>query len=364
MSEPGTINNGAAATEPMKRFMCVSIGKTNEPLKSYGSSISEFERLRASSSISWVNCSLENLEKDVPRIAGEFGFSKSLVNAVIFSSKNANSAYEDLVAEMGVAVPAIHVHGLEVEVNPLFIFMRKGLIVTMHSEHITRLVRFSRYAEVFMRKIPPDAPLNDKITILLTRILDENDEKNFEGLRTIEEEGDKISASLMDPTTPRTQLAPQIYKVKHALITYLNALWSSLDVIHSLRYGDADVITDSQKLLARIGLLGSDINRQISLSEHMSEVLASGLEVLQSIYNNQLQVLNNRLAFVMTWLTILGTAVLVPNTLATIFGNSAFAMGPKDIGWYSILLIGSTVLATLGAWWFIKTKGWLPPKLD
>ena len=91
-------------------------------------------------------------------------------------------------------------------------------------------------------------------------------------------------------------------------------------MVNSLRYGDADTITDNQKVLNKIGLLADDLNRQISLSEHMSEVLASGLEVLQSLYNNQLQILNNRMSLTMTWLTILGTAVLVPNTLATIFG--------------------------------------------
>jgi len=68
-------------------------------------------------------------------------------------------------------------------------------------------------------------------------------------------------------------------------------------VINSLRYGDAETITDNQKLLQHIGILGDDINRQIALSEHMSEVLVSGLEVIQTIYNNQLQMLNIVLRF-------------------------------------------------------------------
>lgn len=118
--------------------------------------------------------------------------------------------------------------------------------------------------------------------------------------------------------------------MKHALITYLNALWETVDVIHDVRYGDAELLTDEPDLLHRVGLLVEDVERQIGLAEHLSEVLASGLEVLQSIYNNQLQVLNNRMALIMTYLPILGTAVLVPNTLATIFGNSAFAMTPED----------------------------------
>ena len=124
------------------------------------------------------------------------------------------------------------------------------------------------------------------------------------------------------------------------------------------------MISDSPKLLARVGILSDDVNRHIALSEHMSDVLASGLEVLQSIYNNQLQILNNRLALVMTWLTILGTAVLVPNTIATVLGNSAFDMGPKDQGWYLVLIIFSTIIATWAAYWWVNKKGLMPKVVE
>jgi magnesium transporter len=152
--------------------------------------------------------------------------------------------------------------------------------------------------------------------------------------------------------------------MKHALITYLNTLWASWDVINSLRYGDAETITDNQKLLQRIGILGDDISRQISLAEHMSEVLASGLEVLQSIYNNQLQILNNRLALMVGYLTIIGTALLVPNTIATIAGNQMFPFTTMDIPAYLGLLIGSTIVATIVSWWAVKKYGLLPKRPD
>ena len=118
--------------------------------------------------------------------------------------------------------------------------------------------------------------------------------------------------------------------MKHVLIIYLNALWASKDVIESLRYGDADLITDDEKLLGRIGILSDNIDRHIELSEQMSNVLASGLEVMQSIYNNQLQTMNNRFALVTAYLTVLGTAALVPNTLATIAGSGWLRHGSPD----------------------------------
>jgi magnesium transporter len=213
-----------------------------------------------------------------------------------------------------------------------------------------------------LKKIPVNVTATDKLTLLLMRIIDETNQKNFEHLRQIEERGDELNKDLMNSETPRDKLGPEIYDMKHALITYLNALWQTVDVLHALRYGDAELMTDDQKILYRLSLLAEDVNRQIGLAEHLSEVLASGLEVLQSIYNNQLQALNNRMAMVMTYLTIIGTAVLVPNTLATILGNSAFAMEPNDVGWYWGLLVGSTVVATSLAYWWVKRRGWLPKK--
>jgi magnesium transporter len=113
-----------------------------------------------------------------------------------------------------------------------------------------------------------------------------------------------------------------------------------------------------------MGILAEDVNRQIGLAEHMSDVLASGLEVMQSIYNNQLQILNNKLALVVAYLTIIGTAVLVPNTLATIFGNSAFNMDSSDIGWYTALLVVSTAIATFASFCWVKKSGWIPKKTE
>jgi magnesium transporter len=168
----------------------------------------------------------------------------------------------------------------------------------------------------------------------------------------------------MSPQTDRSKLGPKIYEMKHALITYMNALWDSVDVLHALRYGDAEIVTNDEKLLNMISVMIDEVKGQIGLAEHMSEVLASGLEVMQTIYNNQLQSLNNRFAQVMTYLTIVGTAVLVPNTLATIFGNAVISLDPSDLWWYILMMAGATVAATLGVWWWLKKMGWLPKKSE
>ena len=85
---------------------------------------------------------------------------------------------------------------------------------------------------------------------------------------------------------------------------------------------------------------------------------------MQSIYNNQLQILNNRLALLVSYLTIIGTALLVPNTIATVLSGPMFHMESDDIGWYIPLLVISTVVSTFIAWYAVRKMGLLPKNPD
>jgi len=337
---------------------CVSLTGKGITKKLECDEVSEVLHLLDEDALQWMDFSVSNLKEDSILIATNLKFSLQLVAAVL---SNRYSAYEDLDVELGLMVPAVRVEKFDVKVYNLIILVRKNLIVTIHPKEVIRLQKIYRYADSFMKKIRPDLPWNDRLTILVTRIIDENNEKNFNGLRIIEEEGDELNKYMTDLKAPRIKIGDDIYKMKHALITYLNTLWASWDVINSLRYGDAEIISDNQKLLQRIGILGDDISRQISLSEHMSEVLASGLAVLQTIYNNQLQILNNRLAFVATWLAVLASAVMVPNTLATVFG-----MNETFMNWSltAPILIVSTIISAYFMYWILKKKSFIPPKID
>jgi len=338
------------------RAVCVAIPHVGKPVRILGNSPTEFISTLQNSTLAWINFTVCDIAKDGAEIATLLGFSASLVPEVI---KGYHASFVDGETELGIMVPAVMISKLDLRSYPLVILVRKDLIVTIHSEEVERLVQFSRYADVYMRKLPESMPLDDRLTSMLVRILDENNSRNFEYLREIEEQGDDMSELLLNPKTPRMEVGKQIYNLKHALITYLNTLWRTLDVLHNLRYGDAQLVSDNPKMLAQIGLLVEDVNRQISLSEHMSEVLASGLEVLQAIYNNQLQILNNRMALTITWLTILGTAVLVPNTLATIFGY-VFNLDWRLQLWTLSVMFVATGLATYLAYWWVTRKVRLP----
>lgn len=348
------------AEKIQKSAFYVSLSKDGVTTKKESDDISEIVGHLQEDALEWMDFTVENINEDSFVIASSLKFSLQLVASAL---TDPYSAYEDLDTELGLMLPAVRVNKFDVKVYPLLILVRKNLILTIHPKEVIRLQKIYRYADIFMKKIRQDLLWNDRLTILLTRIIDENNQKNFNGLRKIEEEGDELGKYMIEPKAPRVEIGNDIYKMKHALITYLNTLWASWDVINSLRYGDAETISDNQKLLQRIGILGDDINRQIALSEHMSEVLASGLEVLQTIYNNQLQMLNNRLAFIATWLAVLATAGLVPNTVATIFGIGKIN-DLIDWPWIIVILVISTILCTYLIYLFFKKKQWLPQKIE
>lgn len=357
MKDRGACETGAGLESRAPRAICVSLPHSGKPVKVVGNSATEFISTLQDSTLAWLNFTVDDLEKDGSDIAVRLGFSASLIPVVM---KGYYAAFEDRDTEMAIMVPAVRITGLDLKSFPLILLVRKDLIVTIHSCEVERLILFSRYADSFLRKLPLDMDQSDKLTMMLVRILDENNSYNFEHLREIEEQSDEMSEMLLDPNAPRIEIGKNIYKMKHTLITYLNTLWRTQDVLHSLRYGDAELVSDNTKSLAQIGLLVEDVNRQISLSEHMSEVLASGLEVMQALYNNQLQILNNRMALTMTWLTILGTAVLVPNTLATIFGFVFNDISMELFIWSMSVMTVATVGATYLAYWWVKRWIHLP----
>jgi magnesium transporter len=323
--------------------------------------VEEYLPILAAAQVAWIDITVKDLEKDLEKIALSLGFSLLPLPKLL---SGFFSSYEDADTELGIMLPSVLVKDYDVRIKPLIILMKGSFIVTLHDEEVHRLLRFARYAPTFMKKLRAE-PTVDKVTMILERILDENNDRNFEYLREIEKHGDEISRRLIDENLDKRVVAQEIYKMKHVLITYLNVLWASKDVIETLRYGDTDLITDDEKLLGRIGILSDNIERHIELSEQMSNVLASGLEVMQSIYNNQLQTTNNRFALVTAYLTVLGTAFLVPNTIATVVSSMPYS----NIGvqwWYPHVLVLSTVVATavsiLWVWSVWRKKDDMLPK--
>jgi magnesium transporter len=363
----------ASTTTPLellpKRWFCAGVESSGKTFRQEADSRSNFLEVANRSIITWVDYITDDPLKDLPMVAAQMGFSEGFITNLQGCDQ---LNYSDFDTEMWLTFPAIQIRGNDVKAHPIVILMRKNLIVTFHVRLVDkRFLRLRRYSETIMRKIPLDIQAEDRLTILLSRILEANNDSNFRHLRMIEEFGDELNKDLMDRDVDKSTLGPKIYLMKHALIIYLNALWESVDVLQGIRYGDAEMLTDDPKLVNMIAGMVEQVKSQIALSEHMSEVLASGIEATQAIYNNQLTIannqltisnnkltlLNNRLSKIVAYLTIIGTAILIPNTIATILGNSVWVLGPDFLPAYVALMAVSTGAGSVLMWIWIKKTG-------
>jgi magnesium transporter len=355
-----------------KRWFCMGIEPSGKTFKHEAESSATLLDKINQSMVTWVDYITDNPMKDLPAVAAQMGFSESFISSTSCCDQ---LNYQDFDNEMWMSFPSVQIRGTEVKAHPLLILIKKNMVFTLHMRLVDkRFIRLRRYSEAILRKIPLDANPEDKLTILLSRIIDANNDSNFRHLRVIEEFGDELNRDLMDQQTDKSQLGPKIYMMKHALIIYMNSLWESVDVLQAVRYGDAELLTDDQKLVNLFSAMVEQVKSQIGLSEHMSEVLASGIEATQAIYNNQLTtannqltvsnnqltVLNNRFAKLAAYLTIVGTALLIPNTIATMLGNSVWVYGPENLFLYLVLMIGATLVGSVFMWLWIRKKGFLP----
>jgi magnesium transporter len=345
-----------------KRWFCVGLFPSGKTFKQDAESPIPFLEIINRSVVAWVDYITNDPVGDIPMATAQMGFSEPFITSL---TGDPQIKYQDFDSELWLKFPSIQIRGVEVKAYPLFMFIRKNIVFTIHVSLVDkRFIRLRRYSDTILRKIKVESPTQDKVTNLMIRIIDANNDSNFRHLRVIEDNSDELNQALMDPNSDRSKLGPKIYEMKHALITYMNGLWDTVDVLQALRYGDAELISDDERMLVLLNVMAEEVKGQIGLAEHMSEVIASGLEVMQTIYNNQLQILNNKLAMVVAYLTIIGTAILVPNTIATMLGDPVFDIGPADMWWYAILQISATILATLGAWLWVKKIGWMPTKPD
>lgn len=373
----------------------------------YSPTVDGFSSITDHAQIVWIDSIIEDFEKEAHEAARKIGFTDQLVKRLLMDVRG---GYEDYDTEMGLLLPAIHADGFDVNVEPLLLLRRDNILLTIHSKKRYRFYQMRRYAESYFKRLPQKMKPNDLLTLLMVRIIDENNSWNFKQLQEMDERSDDLTMNLKDENIIRAKVGDQIYQQKHALLGYLSALWGTADTLSSLRYGDADLISDAPLVLDKVAMLQNEVHQQLSLAEHLSEVLASGLECLQSIYNNQLQdrnnqlqdrnnqlqdfnnglqgrnnelqernnqlqdinnslsernneltATNNRITLLGAFLAIIGAGFFVPNTIATVLSQTnIFLFSPADSTWYIALILLSTVVTTAVVYLWVKKVGLLP----
>ena len=142
---------------------CVALLKNGNTIKIEGK-VEEFLQTIKDADFAWINVQIAEFKEEGSRVASILGFKPSIISEL---ESQRFSGYDDHVTELGLLLPAVRVTELEVEINKLMILMRKNIIVTVHGEHVTRLVKFARYAVTFFKKVSKNLDEVDKISQIL-----------------------------------------------------------------------------------------------------------------------------------------------------------------------------------------------------
>ncbi len=308
------------------------------------------------SRLSWLNFIIGDISLGLESIYKEMKLTLS--PSVLLAGYLSN--YEDNSDILGLMLPIVRVEKGEVNTTPLIIYITKNRLISIHDEYTEHLLRFSKYSDTFMRKLPLNDIWQDSQTFLLARLIDEVAERNFKSLHSIIEQAELIQLELARSKTHPKKLSLEIFNIKQSVLTFLNAVWAIRDVVHSLRYGDSDMISDNSDVLVKFDIILVDLDRQLSMAEHVLDVLSGGMIVLQTMFQANLQSMSNRMTTALLWLTIIGTAILVPNTLATIYGIPYLPLNVNGEDWLFIIIsiILSTVIGTFIVYRYVKQE-WL-----
>jgi Mg2+ and Co2+ transporter CorA len=338
----------------LRTASCVYYKDNRTPSLKFSTDIKDFLEVYKQSTVTWVNCPVDDVRKNACEVAQAFGFTASMIDRLLHGRY---SASVDDDTEFGMMLPAVVMDSGKVGTHVVFVLIKEGLILTIHGRHVTRFARFIRYAEVFIKKIHPDWSRADQLTMVLLRLIDENNRRNFMTLKAMTGEVDNLQRAFANENLGIAKVAMKVQRIRHTLVKLLSVLWENYDIMRILQQGDIMLLSTRPELLDKFNKIKTENSRYIQLGENLANIIGSGAEAMQDYYQIRLVRMNNVLSFASTWLGILGTIFLVPNTLATAMSVSSYNLGPGDAWWYTILLIVATALSSVATFLVIR-KMW------
>ena len=331
----------------LKTVSIAGIEEEGIPFKKESINLEEAAKTVSLGNLTWIEVVVDDIVEEAPKILERLDFSMSastLLSGYI-------TEYEDAGDTLGIMVPFIFTGESRTQTSPCLIFMKKDLILTIHDDYGGKITKLYNYSTSLMRKLPQSPETwAERQTMLLFRLLDEISETNFSVLRSIVERAEQVEIDLQGARQISRDLSLELSNMKRSVLSFLNAVWATHDIVRNIKYGDPDMVSDDDDVLEKFEVVLATLDRQIQMAENVLEVISTGITAINTESSNQLTKL-------IVWLTVAATAVLVPNTLATIFG-----IPDLDISftWVIPVLIIATIISSVITYIWTKQYRVLP----
>ena len=331
----------------LKAVSVAGIEEQGVPFKKESVNLEDAAKTVSLGNLTWIEIVVDDIVEETPQILERLNITmnpSTLLSGYI-------TEYEDGGDTLGIMVPFIFTGESRTQTSPCLIFVKKDLILTIHDDYGGKITKLYNYSTSLMRKLP-QSPESwaERQTMLLFRLLDEISETNFSVLRSIVERAEQVEIDLQGARQISRDLSLELSNMKRSVLSFLNAVWATHDVVRNLKYGDPDMVSDDDDVLEKFEVVLATLDRQIQMAENVLEVISTGITAINTESSNQLTKL-------IVWLTVAATAVLVPNTLATIFG-----IPDLDISftWVIPVLIIATIISSVITYIWTKQYRVLP----
>jgi len=171
--KPSSKRKAPAAT-PLN--FCIILSKDGRIDRQIDRPLEEYLAAIPTASIAWIDYSTKDDAREIEQLAQAAGFTKlpipKALHRFLLGIRGLRHGTRD-------HAPLGHHQKRHHDGSPALCLNPGKLHITVHSEDINRLLRFSRYAQPFFKRISSMCTC-DKITLMLERIIDENNDRNFE----------------------------------------------------------------------------------------------------------------------------------------------------------------------------------------
>ena len=287
----------------------------------------------------WIH--LDNAKVSDYQELAEFGISKNDFNLALNPNQRSRIASRGKYKLIFLNIPEINSN----EVLTLGIFLTGKTLITIHKKTCKIVTKIANSSE----------NLNDSEHAIFIQVLEELNELFFERSNKLDEEIDKIE-ELIHKNSSR-DLIKDFSKIRKNLIFLNKALNENREIINQLSH-------HSEKF--KFTKL-----EQFELSELHMEIIQIGdtIKIYREIIGSAMEIYNSRLSMnigkVVQRLTIVGSFILLPTLIASIYGmNFKIDSGPwnmPELYWqygylFSLALMFGSVIIT---YFYFRRKNWL-----
>ncbi|HCA42972.1 MAG TPA: magnesium and cobalt transport protein CorA [Bacteroidetes bacterium] len=303
--------------------------------------------------IIWIDIQDESSEKIASFLKDNFNFHPLVIEHASkytdFDKKYHLPKVEDFEEYVFIVFNSIEkIADAKFKVIPLSCFLGHNFLITIHSKNLNEHILLKLKEGYFK------SAMKKGVDYFLHIILDEIVDKYYPILDGFEAKIDSVQ-DIIFKRSPSNRTLIEIMNLKKQLVELRRIAFYQKEVLFKVTRGDIELITESEAIYYR------------NVYDHLVRVtdsVESYRDLITSLMDSYLSIVNNRLSEITKVLTIIATIVLPLNLITGIYGMNLIDLPFADshLGFYFVLTLMVTVIVIMLLWF--KRKQWIDIKKE